>query len=166
MKDNELSKTHAYIKGKVEESVTTSQILYTELNNNTGAMQLLRDELKKIVADTEDQEEGFQKSKDKIIKLQEMHYNTFLMSKNLEQLQVNIYEFGIMAALEGIKMEFPKKLQEYYDSVKIVAPYTFTIDKGEVVMVKNQTTSLMQEAFKKKSQEEKSLRAVYASLSK
>lgn len=161
MSDNK-SSIEGYIKEKVKEYLITSSAFFKQIQSNQAALKKNQEDIIKLKADKG--KGGFKEAKGKIIKLQEVHYNTFLLDQSAKHLQGTIYELNVLATLFNIELDIPEGAKDYYDTVVATSPHIFTLQDGQPAMVDSEVTTTIMDALQNKIQSEEALKQIYASM--
>jgi len=151
-----------FIKGKVEEQLNNVKVFYDKVQNDQREGQILSAKI--VKAREANEEEGFEESKENLIRMQELHYNTFLLDTSLRQSQCLLYEYNTMAKLFGVELKFEGETQNFFDQAVKDNPYMFTVDKGKVVMIKTTETDAAMRALEDKMRSEENLKAIYKNM--
>lgn len=159
MKTNNIE---GYIQEKIKEYVNTASAYSQRVQSDIGAFDLIKADIQKLKADKG--EKGFPEAKGKIVKLQEVHYNMFLLDQSMKQLQGILYELGTICRLFGLEVELAGEAKAYFETMSSVSPHIFVIEQGQPVLVTNDVTTPLIQALQAKMESEEALQAVYKSL--
>lgn len=159
MKTNNIDK---YVVEKIKEYVNTASAYSQRVQSDLGALALIKSEIQKIKADKG--EKGYPEAKGRIVKLQEVHYNMFLLDQSMKQLQGILYEYGTICKLFGITVELPKEEKAYFETMSSVSPHIFVIEQGQPVLVTNNVTTPLIQALQSKMESEEAAQEIYRSL--
>lgn len=150
-----------YIKEKIKENLRLGEAIYKRINTDFGALIKISEDVKKLKTDKG--EKGFPEAKELLAKIQQIHYNKFLLEQSASQYQVVAYEFYIMAKTFGVEIEEPKnpETKSYFDQIIANSPHIFTLHEGQPTMVSNEMTETVMAAMKEKVQTDENLMEMY-----
>lgn len=153
-----------YIKERVRTHLNNISSFYQQTVSDQGAFMKIRQDIIDLKASKGPQ--GFKEASSKIKKMQEVHYNMFLMQQSITQHQVIVYELNVMAKAFGVELDIPKdeETQRYFETITSTNPFIFDVQNGKPAMVNTEMVEAAMGAMKEKVHSEESLRKVYESL--
>lgn len=148
-----------YLKEKLKECVGSIQAFIKKIYDDQGTIQILRKEIESVKK--EYGEDGYDQVKDKVSKLQKLHYDMFLLDSNLKQMQAIVYEFSTMANVLGVDVGLSDESKKSLDNISLESPHTFMVQGGEVVEAPTQVANIIRTSFAEKVGTDKALREIY-----
>jgi hypothetical protein len=158
--DDKRKSIEAYIQSKIMEYLNKSSEFYKKIQSSQAIIENVDASIRNLKREKGD--EGFEQAKQQLITLQEVHYNMFLLDQSVKQIQFGIHELSLIAQIFDIDIPLEDDRKEFYNVVSKTNPHIFEIEKGEVVMVKNEMTSVLTNAMNKKLHTDESLMKIYA----
>lgn len=149
-----------YIQTKIVEYLNKSSEFYKKIRSSQETIEKVDASIWQVKKERGD--EGFEQAKQQLITLQEVHYNMFLLDQSVKQIQFGIHELGVIAKLFNIEIPMREDTKEFYAMISRTNPHIFDIEKGEVVMIQNEMTSVLMKAVSKKLHTDESLLKMYS----
>lgn len=142
------------------EYLNKSSEFYKKIKSSQGIIESVDASIRKMKKERGD--DGFEQAKHQLITLQEVHYNMFLLDQSVKQIQFGIHELSVIARLFNIEIPVQEESKEFYEMISRTNPHIFDVEKGEVVMISNEMTSVLMEAMSKRLHTDESLMKMYS----
>ena len=153
-----------YVKERIKSHLQKISVFYQQSISDQGAWRKMRQDI--IDLKKEKGPKGFEEAKGKIKKMQDVHYNMFLLQQSISQYQVIIFELNTMAKAFGVEVDIPQdeETKKYYETITSTSPFIFDLQNGQPAMVNTEMVDAVMGAMKGKLHDEDNLKTIYETL--
>tara|TARA_R110000772_G_scaffold59348_8_gene134400 strand:+ start:383 stop:883 length:501 start_codon:yes stop_codon:yes gene_type:complete len=154
-------KVEIYLQEKIQEYLKTLEVF--EKKNLADREQFVSIQQKTQMFKKDNPEGTFKDVKENLIKIQELHYWSFLLEQNMKHELVKVKELIVLSDILGIKLELVNDHQEAVEAIRKQESDMFYVDKsGGVSLLDTEFKPQIEAAINDKKADEENLKTMYS----
>ncbi len=152
-----------YLKEKVGEYLKNIEVF--EKKHHSDREVFVNLQKKTQMFKSENPKGTFKDVKDDLVKIQEVHYWSFLLEQNMKHELIKVKELVTLSEVLGISLEFEGDNKKAIDAIKLQESDMFYVDKaGGVSLMDTEFKPQIEEAINSRKSDPENLKVMYSNI--